>query len=346
MRAAHEDITKRSLVLFAARRQSLQVIPGRPPIVNFQQLRSVRETLRCDFNLTEVALRLHTSQPGVSRHIRELEDELGVVIFERAGKRLTGLTEPGLEVVRVVERLLVEQDNLRRAAEEFTGRDVGRLTVATTHSQARYALPRVVRAFRERFPGVHLNLQQGSPAHIAEWVATGKADIGIATESVGLMPELVTFPGYQWHHQIVVPPEHALLKKRAALTLADVAAHPIITYDNGLTGRPHIDAAFARQALQPDIVLTAMDADVIKTYVIAGLGVGIIASIAYDPDEDARLAAIDAHHLFEANMTRIAIRRGAHLRKYAYAFIELFAPHLTRDGMEKAIGTPGESYEI
>ena len=314
-------------------------------IVNFQQLRSVREALRCNFNLTEVANRLHTSQPGVSRHIRELEDELGVTIFDRVGKRLTGLTEPGHEVVLVVERLLVEQENLRRAAEEFTGRDVGRMTVATTHSQARYALPKVVQAFREQFPGVRLNLQQGSPAHIAEWVATGKADIGIATESVGLMPELVTFPGYQWHHQIVVQPGHPLLQTPQP-TIAEVADHPIITYDAGLTGRPHIDAAFARHGLQPDLVLTAMDADVIKTYVMAGLGVGIIASIAYDPVEDARLIAIDAHHLFEPNMTRIAIRRGAHLRKYAYAFIELFAPHLTRSGMEKALAHDGESYEI
>lgn len=313
--------------------------------MNFQQLRSVREALRSNFNLTEVANRLHTSQPGVSRHIRELEDELGVTIFERAGKRLTGLTEPGAEVVRVVERLLIEQENLRRAAEEYTGREVGRLTVATTHSQARYALPEVVQAFRERFPGVRLNLQQGSPAHIAESVATGKADIGIATEAVALNPGLVTFPGYQWHHQIVVPHGHALLDIESP-TLADLAVHPLITYDTGLTGRPHIDAAFARHGLAPDIVLTAMDADVIKTYVIAGLGVGIIASIAYDPEEDRRLAAVDAHHLFEVNMTRIAIRRGAHLRKFAYAFIELFAPHLTRAGMEKVMAANGHDYEI
>lgn len=297
--------------------------------MNFQQLRSVREALRRNFNLTEVANTLYTSQPGVSRQIRELEDELGTAIFERAGKRLTGLTEPGKEIVRIIDRLLLEQENLKRAAQEFSIRDQGKLTIATTHTQARYALPVVVQAFRRQFPHVHLHLQQGSPQHIAEWVASGQADIGIATEGLAQDARLVTFPGYRWSHVIVVPPGHALLDS-AQPTLADLARHPIITYEAGLTGRPHIDDAFAGAGIAPDIVLTAMDADVIKTYVIAGLGVGIIAAMAYDSDEDAKLRSMPADHLFASNMTRVAVRRGSYLRNFAMSFIEMFAPHLDR----------------
>lgn len=258
---------------------------------------------------------------------------------------MTGLTPPGREIVRVVERLLIEQENLKRAAEEFTGRDVGQLSIATTHSQARYALPHVVRAFRERFPSVHLNLQQGAPQVIAEWVSNGHADIGIATETVGDWPGIVSFPAYQWHHLIVVPHDHPLAQIEAP-SLRELASFPLVTYAQGLTGRPHIDAAFEKVGIAPDIVLTAMDADVIKTYVAAGMGVGIIASVAYDALKDAHLHAIDSRHLFEANMTRVAIRKGAHLRRYAYEFIELFAPHLTRAGMERVIEAQVESYDI
>jgi len=297
--------------------------------VNFQQLRSVREALRRDFNLTDVAHALDASQPGVSRQIRELEDELGVAIFERAGKRLTGLTEPGREIVKVVERLLIEQENLKRAALEFTSHDVGRLTIATTHSQARYALLPVIQAFRQRFPGVHLNLQQGAPEYIAARVATGQADIGIASEGLSHDERLSTFPGYRWNHVIVAPHGHPLLDTPRP-TLHELGRHPLITYDLGLTGRSSIDDAFARAGLAPDIVLTAMDADVIKTYVAAGLGVGIIASVAYKPEEDRQLQSIASTHLFKANMTRVAVRRGAYLRDFTVAFIEMFAPHLNR----------------
>jgi LysR family cys regulon transcriptional activator len=303
--------------------------PGQDIHVNFQQLRSVREALRRDFNLTDVAHALDASQPGVSRQIRELEDELGVAIFERAGKRLTGLTGPGRHIVEVVERLLIEQENLKRAALEFTSHDVGRLTVATTHSQARYALLPVVQAFRQHFPGVHLNLQQGSPDDIAARVATGQADIGIASEGLAHDARLATFPGYRWNHVIVVPHGHPLLALPRP-TLHDLVRHPIVTYDLGLTGRSNIDDAFARAGLAPDIVLTAMDADVIKTYVAAGLGVGIIASVAYRSAEDRQLASIASTHLFKANMTRVAVRRGAYLRDFTVAFIEMFAPHLNR----------------
>jgi len=298
--------------------------------LNFQQLRSVREALRRNFNLTEVANTLYTSQPGVSRQIRELEDELGTAIFERAGKRLTGLTEPGKEIVKIIDRLLLEQENLKRAAQDFSIRNQGRLSIATTHTQARYALPVVIQAFRRGFPQVHLNLQQGSPQHIAEWVANGQADIGIATEGLAQDIRLVTFPGYRWSHIIVAPPGHPLLDI-VQPSLEALARHPIVTYDTGLTGRPHIDQAFASAGIEPNIVLTAMDADVIKTYVAAGLGIGIIAAMAYDSNEDAKLRAIPADHLFVSNMTRVAVRRGALLRNFAVAFIEMFAPHLDQE---------------
>jgi len=307
--------------------------------VNFQQLRSVREALRRDFNLTDVAHALDASQPGVSRQIRELEDELGVAIFERAGKRLTGLTEPGREIVKVVERLLIEQENLKRAALEFTSHDVGRLTIATTHSQARYALLPVIQAFRQRFPGVHLNLQQGAPEYIAARVATGQADIGIASEGLSHDERLSTFPGYRWNHVVLVPHGHRLLEAER-LSLHELGRHPLITYDLGLTGRSSIDEAFARAGLAPDIVLTAMDADVIKTYVAAGLGVGVIASVAFDPEEDRQLRSIASTHLFKANMTRVAVRRGAYLRDFTMAFIEMFAPHLNRSIVTQADAAP------
>jgi LysR family cys regulon transcriptional activator len=304
--------------------------------MNFQQLRSVREAIRCEFNLTEVANRLHTSQPGVSRQIRELEDELGVTIFERAGKRLTGLTEPGREIALIIERLLQDQDNLKKAADEYKGKEFGRLTVATTHSQARYALPRVVSAFRQRFPNVHLHLKQGSPEHIAQWVQAGTADIGIATETLNQVETLLTFEGYVWNHVLIVPTEHDLLKT-PQVTLKELAQYPLITYEAGFTGRPQIDKAFAKHGIEPEIVLTAMDADVIKTYVACGLGVGIIASIAHNESDDTQLKAIPADHLFAANMTKVAVRKGAYLRTYVYEFIELFAPHLKRKNLEKMV---------
>ncbi|XHO04949.1 hypothetical protein ACEQUB_01844 [Ralstonia syzygii] len=234
--------------------------------MNFQQLRSIREAVRRQFNLTEVANALYTSQPGVSRQIRELEDELGVEIFERYGKRLTGLTEPGREIVRIVERLLLEAENLRQAGEEFSGRQSGRLTVATTHTQARYALPKVVQAFRKSYPHVTLALQEASPSHIVELLLTGQADIGVATEAVANEPGLTSFEAYRWRHVLVVSPDHPLTKNPLP-TLEDVAQYPLITYDAGFTGRRNIDAAFTGAGLYPEIVLTAMDADVIKTYV-------------------------------------------------------------------------------
>jgi len=310
--------------------------------MNFQQLRSVRETIRRRFNLTDVAQALHTSQPGVSRQIRELEEELGVEIFVRAGKRLTGLTEPGRTMVEIIERLLRDADNLRTAGQDYASQNDGRLTIAATHSQARYALPAVVRDFRALYPRVTLNMHQGSPRQIAQMLLDGEADIAIATEALAQYPQLIALPCYRWTHSVVVPPGHPLANGAtdAPLTLAALAHHPIITYDVGYTGRTHIDEAFARAGLKPSVVLTAMDADVIKTYVELGMGVGIVASIAFDAERDRNLRARDAGHLFEVNVTRLAVRRGSYLRGYVYAFMEAFAAPLTREVVDRALAAP------
>jgi LysR family transcriptional regulator, cys regulon transcriptional activator len=304
--------------------------------MNFQQLRSIREAARRNYNLTEVANALYTSQPGVSRQIRELEDELGVIIFERNGKRLTGLTEPGKGILKIVERLLVEAENLQQASLEYAGQSSGTLTIAATHTQARYALPKVVQSFRASFPDVRIALQQSSPEHIAEWVLSGKADIGIATEGLSQFPDLVSFPCYRWSHLIVVPDHHPLLS-RSPIRLEDLAEFPLITYDVGFTGRGHLDAAFERAGLHPDIVLTAMDSDVIKQYVSMELGVGIVASMAFDHGRDKGLRAVEASHLFAPNTTRLAVRRGAYLRAYAQEFIQQFAPELSRREIERTL---------
>lgn len=302
--------------------------------MNFQQLRSIREAARRGYNLTEVANVLFTSQPGVSRQIRELEDELGVEIFERNGKRLTGLTEPGKGILTIVDRLLLEAENLQQASLEFAGKKSGTLTVATTHTQARYVLPKVVQSFRAAFPEVRIALQQSSPEHIAEWVLSGKADVGIATEGLGQFEDLISFPCYEWQHVIVVPAGHPL-QGIARPSLEDLAAYPLITYDLGFTGRSHIDQAFAGAGLQPDIILTAMDSDVIQQYVALGLGVGIVASMALEPQRPQPLHAIDAGHLFASNLTRLAVRRGAYLRSYTVDFILQFAPSLQRSEIER-----------
>jgi LysR family cys regulon transcriptional activator len=305
--------------------------------MNFQQLKSVRETVRSGFNLTEVAAALHTSQPGVSRQIRELEEELGVDIFVRSGKRLTGLTAPGGALLPIVEQLLLDCDNLKRAGQDFNSRMDGPLSVAATHSQARYALPHVVRDFKVLFPQVTLHLHQGSPKQVAEMLLSGEADIGVATEALAHYPQLVTLPCYRWTHSIVVPPDHPLLAHTEPVSLQQLSQYPLITYNQGFTGRSHIDDAFAREGLHPEVVLTAMDADVIKTYVELGMGVGIVASIAVDPERDIQLRMLDARHLFEINLTRLAVRRGTWLRGYAYKFIETFAPTLNREVVKRAL---------
>ena len=273
--------------------------------MNFQQLRSVREAVRQGFNLTEVAAALHTSQPGVSRQIRELEEELGVEIFVRAGKRLTGLTAPGSTVLPIVERLLKEAENLRRAGDDFAAQGRGTLTIAATHSQARYALPTAVRDFLATHPDVQLRMHQGSPQQVAELLLEGEADIGVATQAMARYDDLVALPCYRWTHAVVVPAGHVLAEEAHAgrrLTLERLADFPIITYEPGYTGRGQIDEAFEQHGIAFNLVLSAMDADVIKTYVELGMGVGIIAAIAYDEARDPALAAIDAAHLFATNV--------------------------------------------
>ncbi len=304
--------------------------------MNFQQLRAVREAVRSNFNLTTAADALFTSQPGVSKQIKELEDELGIIIFERHGKRLVGLTEPGKAVLAIANRVLADAENLRNVGREFTAADVGTLTLATTHTQARYALPRVVTEFKARFPKVRLVMHQGNPPQLAQMVLAGDADIAIATEALDHYPGLLALPAYTWSHCVVVPPGHPL-DATAALTLDALAQYPIITYNPAFSGRSHIDEAFTAHGLVPDIVLTAIDADVIKTYVELGLGIGIIASVAFDAERDRTLKRLDASHLFRENTTRVAFRRGRDMRGFAFAFVELFAPHLARATIKQAL---------
>ena len=299
--------------------------------------------MRQGFNLTEVAAVLHTSQPGVSRQIRELEEELGIEIFVRAGKRLTGLTAPGTTVLPIVERLLQEADNLKRAGDDFAAQGRGTLTIATTHSQARYALPTAVRDFCAAHPDVQLRMHQGSPQQVAELLLEGEADIGVATQLIASYADLVALPCYRWTHSVVVPAGHVLAIEAAAgtaLTLQRLADFPLVTYEPGYTGRSQIDEAFSQQGLVLNLVLSAMDADVIKTYVELGMGVGIIASMAYDEGRDPNLRAIDAGHLFATNMTHLGIRRGSYLRDYAYDFIRTFAAPLDRALVDQALAAP------
>jgi LysR family cys regulon transcriptional activator len=314
--------------------------------MKLQQLRYAVEVARQGLNVSTAAEALHTSQPGVSKQIRLLEDELGVEIFERHGKRVVAVTEPGRAVIAIAERILSEAANLKRAGEEYANESSGSLRIATTHTQARYALPKAVAAFKQKYPGVQLSIQQGNPTQICEQVLAGDADIAIATEAISGYPELVSLPCYQWNRCIVVPPRHPLLKVQP-LTLEAVTRYPIITYDFAFAGRTQVNKAFESRDLKPNIVLSALDADVIKTYVELGLGIGIMAKMAFDPARDRTLRAIDASHLFESSTTRLGIRRGAYLRGYAYEFIEFFAPHLARKSVERAVtGEAGSDYQL
>lgn len=304
--------------------------------MNLQQLRYLHEIVQHELNISDAAKALYTSQPGLSTQIKTLEEELGIEIFVRNGKRLTAITEPGKAVLEIAQRMLHDVDNLKQVGQEFRSQDSGSLTIATTHTQARYALPPVVKQFIKRYPKVKLNLHQGSPTQIAQQVLNGEADIAIATESLVMYNELTTLPCYEWHHCIVVPAEHPLLGEKK-LTLKKIAQYPIITYDFAFSGRGKINAAFNAHNITPNIVLTAIDADVIKTYVELGLGIGIVAQMAFIPERDKLLRIIDTGNLFQSSTTRIAIRRNEFLRGYTYHFIELFAPHLTRKVVAKAL---------
>jgi len=314
--------------------------------MKLQQLRYLTEVVRRGLNVSEAADALHTSQPGVSKQIRALEDELGIQVFVRHGKRLVSITEPGKAVVAIAERILSEAQNLRRAGEEFANDQLGTLTIAATHTQARYALPKAVAAFKRRYAKVKLVIHQGNPTQICEQVLTGEADLCVATEAIAEYPELVSMPVYQWNRCVVVPPKHALLKA-APLTLEKLAQYPIVTYDFAFANRSLVEKAFENRGLHPNVVLTALDSDVIKTYVELGLGIGILAKMAFDPKRDIDLRAIDASHLFESSTTRLGIKRNAYLRRYTYEFIELFAPHLPRATVERAVrGEEGSRYEL
>ncbi|GAB2180683.1 CysB family HTH-type transcriptional regulator [Denitratisoma sp. agr-D3] len=312
--------------------------------MNFQQLRIIRETVRQNFNLTEAANVLFTSQSGVSKHIKDLEDELGIELFVRRGKRLTGLTEPGKELAEIVERMLMDARNIKRLAEQFSNKDEGRLHIATTHTQARYMLPQIVARFKQEFPRVHLVLHQANPGEIVTLLNRGDADVGIATEALEGVPSLASFPYYSWHHGVIVPDDHPLAKVEK-LTLEQIAEYPIITYHEGYTGRASIDRTFAEAGVVPDVVMAALDADVIKSYVELGLGVGIIAAMAFNPQKDAGLKLLAGDHLFPRNTTRIAVRRGHYLRGYAYRFIEYCSPEL-QEPLLKAAMTGGKDLEI
>ncbi|MBI3711618.1 MAG: CysB family HTH-type transcriptional regulator [Burkholderiales bacterium] len=313
--------------------------------MNLHQLRFVREAVRQNFNLTEAAKALFTSQPGVSKAIIELEEELGVDIFARHGKRIRGLTEPGRAVLKSVEMIMQEIDGLKRIGKEFAAQDSGSFTIATTHTQARYALPKIVPAFMQKYPKVRLSLLQGSPKQIAEMVMRDQADIAIATEAITSVDGLVSMPCYQWEHVVVVPPEHPLLKLKS-LSLEEVAKYPLITYDAAFAGRSKIDHAFDVRHLKPDVLLEAIDADVIKTYVELGMGVGIIAGVAFDPERDLNLRAIPAGQLFGMNVTRVAVRQGAYLRSYVYTFIEMLAPSMNRKLIEQVMQGGKDTYDL
>ncbi len=311
--------------------------------MKLRQLHYIHEVAQRGLNVTAAADALFTSQPGVSKQIRLLEDELGVDIFQRNGKHLSEITPAGKRILEYTARLLAEVANIKNIAEEFHDTDRGDLTIATTHTQARYALPPVIQKFRTRFPKVTLHLHQGSPPQIAKMAAEGNADFAIATEAMEHFEQLVMLPSYHWNRCVLVKPGHPLTEKKK-LTLKDVAAHPIVTYTFGFTGRSKLDQAFAAHGLKPDVVLTAVDADVIKTYVRAGLGIGIIANMAYDERTDKDLVRLPADHLFEPSTTHIGFRRGMFLRGYMYEFMRIFAAHLTQEKVDE-IAAIGDSAE-
>jgi LysR family cys regulon transcriptional activator len=313
--------------------------------MNLQQLRYVSEVARRNLNVSEAAEALHTSQPGVSKQIRALEEELGVAIFVRQGRRFTSLTDAGREIVAAADRILSELSNLRAVGEEFAHHAKGALAVAATHTQARYALPEAVSAFKKRYPEVKLKILQGNPHQLARMVIAGEADVAIATEALDQYAELVTVPCYQWHHCVVVPARHALTRVKP-LTLDAIARHPLVTYDPTFAGRSALDRAFAARGLHPEIALTALDSDVIKSYVGLGLGVGIISSRAYRKGKDEGLVALDCDHLFPAQTTRLALRRGAFLRGYTVEFARLLAPHLRAEDLERLAKGTEEDFSI
>ena len=313
--------------------------------MNLQQFRYVQEVARRGLNVSEAAAALHTSQPGVSKQIRALEEELGTAIFVRQGRRFTAITDAGREIVAALDRILAEVANLKAVGEEFAHHAKGSLAVAVTHTQARYALPAVVTAFKKRFPEVKLKLLQGNPHQLARMVLSGEADLAIATEALDEYPELVTLPCYSWHHCVVVPAGHPLAAVRA-LTLEAIARYPIVTYDPTFAGRNALDRAFAARGLEPEIALSALDSDVIKSYVGLGLGVGIISSRAFREGKEEGLVALDCGHLFPVQTTRLAYKRGTYLRGFTIEFIRLFAPNVRGEDLKQLESATRENFSI
>jgi LysR family cys regulon transcriptional activator len=313
--------------------------------VNLQQIRYLCAVVDHGLNVSAAAEALFTSQPGISKQIRQLEDELGVPVFVRQGKRLTGLTAGGEVVVATARRALQELTNLKRVGAEFKAEDEGTLAIATTHTQARYVLPPVLKRFADRYPKVRLLLHQGNPIQVAEQTARAEVDVGIATEALADYPDLVTLPCYTWNRCVLAPKGHPLANGKP-LTLEALARYPIVTYDFSFTGRSQINAAFTARGLEPNVVLTALDSDVIKTYVELGLGIGIVAQMAYDPARDHQFEKIDASHLFQPSTTRLALRRGIYARGFVYEFITLFAPQFDRAAIDAALHGGAEHYEL
>jgi len=313
--------------------------------LNIQQLRYISEVAKRGLNVSEAAQSLHTSKPGVSKQIRALEAELGTDIFVRQGRRFTAVTDAGREIIVAIDRILADLANLRAVGAEFAHHAKGTLAVGVTHTQARYALPPIITQFKKKFPEVKLKLLQGNPHQLAHMVASGETDVSIATEALDAYPELVTVPCYRWHHCVVVPNAHPLAKVKP-LTLAAIAQYPIVTYDPTFAGRTAVDKTFAARGLSPDVVLTALDSDVIKSYVSLGLGVGIISSRAFRAGKDEGLKALDCEHLFPAQTTRLAFKRGTYLRSYVVEFIRLFAPHVTALDLKQLETGDAEDFSI
>ncbi|MGR5062645.1 HTH-type transcriptional regulator CysB [Photobacterium sp. DNB22_13_2] len=304
--------------------------------MKLQQLRYIVEVVNHNLNVSATAESLYTSQPGISKQVRLLEDELGVQIFERSGKHLTQVTPAGESIVKIARDILSRAESIKSVAGEHTHPEMGTLNIATTHTQARYALPPVIQGFTARYPKVTLHMHQGTPNQLADAVSKGTTDFAIATEALHLYQDMIMLPCYHWNRSIVVKADHPLAQK-AEITIHDLAAYPLVTYVFGFTGRSELDSAFNRSGLTPRIVFTATDADVIKTYVRLGIGVGVIASMAMDPATDSDLVAIDASHIFEASTTKIGFKKGTFLRSYMYDFIKRFAPHLTREVVDQAV---------
>ncbi|MCK9503027.1 MAG: HTH-type transcriptional regulator CysB [Porticoccaceae bacterium] len=303
--------------------------------MKLQQLRYVWEVAHHDLNVSATAQSLYTSQPGISKQIRLLEDELGVEIFSRSGKHLTRITPAGEDILKIAGEILRKVESIKQLSQEYSAPNHGSLTIATTHTQARYALPSVIKSFIEKYPHVSLHMHQGTPVQISEMAAEGTVDFAIATEALDLFSDLLMMPCYRWNRCILVPRDHPLTQLKG-LTIEQVAEHPIVTYVFGFTGRSRLDEAFNDRGLTPKVVFTATDADVIKTYVRLGLGIGIVAHMAYDSEEDSDLVALPAGHLFKSSVTSLGFRRGTYLRSFMYEFIQQFAPHLSRAVVEKA----------